>query len=191
VNNAAGLTIAFDQGADVNVGQIVNYRVSTNKPGYLAIFDATPDGKLTQIYPSKLSLSSPVSPTLESTRLEAGQTRLVPNPKNPYEHFHVKVSEPRGEGMMVAILSEKPVDAIDTLDKPKSFAPPEALKTIKRIHDALARDLVVEGEPAPAAAPTPAAEPTPAAQPSPVAEPTPAPAPHPDWSIAFQKYNVH
>jgi V8-like Glu-specific endopeptidase len=184
VNNAAGLTIAFDQGNEVAVGQIVNYRVATNKPGYLAIFDATPDGKLTQIYPSKLSLSSPVSPTPESTRLEAGRTLLVPNPRNPYEHFRVKVSEPRGEGMIVAILADKPVGAIDTLDKPKSFAPPEALKTIKRIHDALARDLAIEGEPTPG----PAAGATPV--PEPAAEPTPAPAPHPDWSIAFQKYNV-
>ena len=163
VDNAAGLTIAFDQGDDVSVGQTVAYRATTQKPGYLAIFDATPDGKLTQIYPNAASLHSPTSPTLESSRMDPSQPVVVPNYKNVYRGFNVRIKEPRGEGTMVAVLSDKPLSAVDTPDKPKTFATPEAARAaILRIHDELARSIQVkagiEG--------------------------------HPDWSIAVHKYTI-
>jgi hypothetical protein len=163
-DNSAGLTIAFDQGDDVAVGQLVAYRATTQKPGYLAIFDATPDGKLTQIYPNALSLRSPTSPTLESTRLDPGQPLLVPNAKNPYRAFKVRVTEPKGEGTIIGILADAPFKAIDTPDKPKTFGTSQdALREIKRIHDEMKRDLEVK-------APVPG---------------------HPDWSVAIHKYTVH
>ena len=144
LDNAAGLTIAFEQGDDVKVGDIVDYRATTRKPGYLAIFDATPDGKLTQIYPNALSLRSPTG-ALESTRMDPSRPVVVPNYKNPYRGFNVRITEPRGEGTMVAVLSEKPISALDTPDKPKTFATPQAARAaIRRIHDELARNLGVE-----------------------------------------------
>ena len=139
------MTIAFEQGDDVKVGDIVDYRATTQKPGYLAIFDATPDGKLTQIYPNALSLRSPTG-ALESTRMDPSQPVVVPNYKNPYRGFNVRITEPRGEGTMVAVLSEKPISALDTPDKPKTFATPQAARAaIRRIHDELARNLGVVG----------------------------------------------
>ena len=45
---------------------------------------------------------------------------------------------------MVAVLSEKPISALDTPDKPKTFATPQAARAaIRRIHDELARNLGV------------------------------------------------
>ena len=163
VDNAAGLTIAFEQGDTVKVGDLVDYRVTTHKPGYLAIFDATPDGKLTQVYPNALSLRSPTSSTPESSRMDPSWPVIVPNYKNPYRGFAIRITEPRGEGTIVAVLSEKPISALDTPDKPKTFATPEAGRAaIKRIHDELARSLQVragiEG--------------------------------HPDWSVAIHKYTI-
>ena len=135
------MTIAFEQGDDVKVGDIVDYRATTQKPGYLAIFDATPDGKLTQVYPNALSLRSPTG-ALESTRMDPSRPVVVPNYKNPYRGFNVRITEPRGEGTMVAVLSEKPISALDTPDKPKTFATPQAARAaIRRIHDELARNL--------------------------------------------------
>jgi hypothetical protein len=52
-DNSAGLTVAFDKGDMVRVGDVVSHRVTTQKPGYLAIFDATPDGKVTQVSPMR------------------------------------------------------------------------------------------------------------------------------------------
>ena len=68
----------------------------------------------------------------------------MPNYKNPYRGFNVRITEPRGEGTIVAVLSDKPISALDTPDKPKTFATPEAGRAaIKRIHDELARSLQV------------------------------------------------
>ena len=58
-DNAAGLTIAFDKSDEVSVGDVVSYRVTARKPGYLAIFDATPDRRLTQVFPNARSMRSP------------------------------------------------------------------------------------------------------------------------------------
>ena len=164
VDNAAGLTIAFEQGDDVKVGDLVDYRATTQKPGYLAIFDATPDGKLTLVYPNALSLRSPTSSSPESARMDPSQPVVVPNYKNVYRGFNVRITEPRGQGTIVAVLSDKPISALDTPDKPKTFATPEAGRAaIKRIHDELARSLLVragiQG--------------------------------HPDWSVAVHKYTIH
>ena len=164
VDNAAGLTIAFEQGDDVKVGDLVDYRATTQKPGYLAIFDATPDGKLTLVYPNALSLRSPTSSSPESARMDPSQPVVVPNYKNVYRGFNVRITEPRGQGTIVAVLSDKPISALDTPDKPKTFATPEAGRAaIKRIHDELARSLQVRA----------------------------GIAGHPDWSVAVRKYTIH
>ena len=164
VDNAAGLTIAFEQGDDVKVGDLVDYRATTQKPGYLAIFDATPDGKLTLVYPNALSLRSPTSSSPESARMDPSQPVVVPNYKNVYRGFNVRITEPRGQGTIVAVLSDKPISALDTPDKPKTFATPEAGRAaIKRIHDELARSLQVKA----------------------------GIQGHPEWSVAVHKYTIH
>src|SRR5271163_1985205 len=196
LDNAAGLTIAFEQGDDVKVGDIVDYRATTQKPGYLAIFDATPDGKLTQIYPNALSLRSPTG-ALESTRMDPSRPVVVPNYKNPYRGFNVRITEPRGEGTMVAVLSDKPIGALDTPDKPKTFPTPQAARAaIRRIHDELARNLQVvavgEGHGR-------ADKPGTAGSEGHIKAATAGSeghikagiAGHPDWSIAIHKYTIH
>ncbi len=196
LDNAAGLTIAFEQGDDVKVGDIVDYRATTRKPGYLAIFDATPDGKLTQIYPNALSLRSPTG-ALESTRMDPSQPVVVPNYKNPYRGFNVRITEPRGEGTMVAVLSEKPISALDTPDKPKTFATPQAARAaIRRIHDELARNLGVvavgEGHGKADKAGTAGSDGhIKAGAASSEGHVKAGIAGHPDWSIAIHKYTIH
>src|SRR5277367_6001428 len=196
LDNAAGLTIAFEQGDDVKVGDIVDYRATTQKPGYLAIFDATPDGKLTQVYPNALSLRSPTG-ALESTRMDPSRPVVVPNYKNPYRGFNVRITEPRGEGTMVAVLSEKPIIALDTPDKPKTFATPQAARAaIRRIHDELARNLqiVAVGEghgKADKAGPAGSAGHIKAGAASSEVHVNAGIQGHPDWSIAIHKYTIH
>src|SRR5271169_362332 len=196
LDNAAGLTIAFEQGDDVKVGDIVDYRATTQKPGYLAIFDATPDGKLTQIYPNALSLRSPTG-TLESTRMDPTRPVVVPNYKNPYRGFNVRITEPRGEGTMVAVLSEKPISALDTPDKPKTFATPQAARAaIRRIHDELARNLGVvavgEGHGKADKASTVGGDGhIKVGAASSEGHVKAGIAGHPDWSIAIHKYTIH
>lgn len=163
LDNSAGLTIAFEQGDEVRVGELAAYRATTQKPGYLAIFDATPDGKLTQVYPNAASLRSPVSSSFESTRVEPGKPVVVPDYRNTYRGFNVRITEPRGEGLMVAVLSDKLLTSLDLPGAPKTFASLDAAReAIRRLRDELARNLEIKADAAG----------------------------NPPWSVAMHKYTI-
>ncbi len=116
--------------------------MTTEKPGYLTVLDATPDGKLTQIYPNAVSLRSAAGPTLASTLIRPGKPVMVPDYRNPYRGFDVEISEPRGSGVIVALLSDKPLSSLDLPQAPKTFVSPEAgVGAIHRLRDELARSL--------------------------------------------------
>ena len=119
--------------------------MTTERPGYLTVLDATPDGQLTQIYPNAMSLRSPGSPTLASTLIHPGKSLVIPDYRNVYRGFDVQITEPRGEGVMVAVLSDKPLTSFDTPQAPKTFATPEeGVKVVHRLRDELARSLSVQ-----------------------------------------------
>ena len=137
-DNTAGLAIAFDKGDAVRVGDMVSYRVTTRKGGYLAIFDALPDGTVKQIFPNARSLTAPGGTKPEALRLEPGAPLLVPNYRNPYRGFDVRITEPRGPGRIVAILSEEPLKSLAVPDGPKSLGSGrEAVTTLERLRDEL------------------------------------------------------
>jgi hypothetical protein len=134
--NQAELTIAFDKGDDVRVGDVVAYVATAKKAGYLAIFDATPDGNLTLVYPNAASLRSPTG-GMATTRLDPSRPMLVPNYHNQYRGFDVVVEEPRGQGIMMAVLSDEPLKDLPTPDAPRSFGRTDALALIGRLRDEL------------------------------------------------------
>ena len=71
--------------------------------------------------------------------------------------------EPRGEGTLVALLSDKPIDAVEMPEMPQTFATPAAARAaIRRIGDELAREFNSEGASA-----------------------------HPPWSIAIRQYRLY
>jgi secreted trypsin-like serine protease len=160
--NPAELTIAFDKGDDVRVADIVSYVATAKKAGYLAIFDATPDGNLTLVYPNAASLRSPTG-GMATTRLDPSRPMLVPNYRNQYRGFDVVIEEPRGQGIMMAVLSDEPLKDLPTPDAPRSFGRNDALALIGRLRDELksrmagARDGYE----------------------------------HPPWSVAMRKYAIH
>jgi hypothetical protein len=145
LENPAGVTIAFKEGEDLSVGQRVAYVVTTERPGYLTVLDATPDGKLMQIYPNAMSLRSPGSPTLASALIHPGKPVLIPDYRNVYRGFDVQITGPRGKGVMVAVLSDKPLASFDTPQAPKTFASPEeGVKVVHRLRGELARSLSLQ-----------------------------------------------
>jgi hypothetical protein len=105
LNNPAGVTVSFAQGDTVKAGQVVQFKVTSAKPGYLVLIDLTPDRKMLQIYPNAMSLKSPTGGKLRSNYIEPGRVVLVPDPKNPFEGFEFSIDLPAGEGLLVAILS--------------------------------------------------------------------------------------
>jgi secreted trypsin-like serine protease len=160
-NNPAGLTIAFDKGDDVNVGDLVAYLATTQQTGYLAIFDATPDGKLTQVFPTAASLRSPTG-GIETTRLDPSRQMLIPNYHNPYRGFDVVITEPRGEGAIVAVLSEQPLKSLDTPKSMKVYDKASGLALLSRLHDELKTRMQSSRDDA-----------------------------HPPYSMAVRKYTIH
>jgi hypothetical protein len=136
-DNAAGLAIAFDEGDEVWVGNVVSYRVTTHKPGDLVIFDATPDGELTQVFPNAGSMSSPTGAALEAARVWPERPRLIP--------FKILIREPRGTRLIVAVLSEEPITSLSVPDVPKTFAAAdEAKAAIGRLRDELRQGLALD-----------------------------------------------
>jgi hypothetical protein len=145
-DNAAGVAIAFDTGDDVRVGDRISYRVTTRKPGFLAIFDATPDGKLTQVFPNARSLASPTGVMPEAARVRAERPLLIPDYRNPYRGFDVRIAEPRGKGVMVAVLSDMPMVSLEIPNTPKTFASSQdAVAVIERLREELSRTLRADG----------------------------------------------
>jgi secreted trypsin-like serine protease len=199
LDNPAGLAIAFDKGDVVGVGDRVSYRVTTNQPGYLAIFDLTPDGALTQIFPNERALNSPTGRSPEALRLRPDRPRLIPDPRNPYAAFEVVIREPRGKGVMVAVLSEQPITGLETPALTKTFATrKQAVVALGRMRNGLRamRGLApVEQQVTEVGDTQPVPNdggvnvpPNPAGNAAPQADPEDAN--RPKWSIAVREYQV-
>jgi secreted trypsin-like serine protease len=147
-DNIAGVSIAFEKGDDVHVGDLVSYRVMTSKAGYLAVFDVTPDGKLTQIFPNARSMALPTGAAPEAGRVYPERPLLIPDYRNPYRGFDIRIVEPRGKGLMVAVVSDTLISSLGIPAGPKTFASAdEAVGTIERLRDELSRGLAPASRP--------------------------------------------
>ncbi len=147
LDNVAGVAINFEHGDRVRAGDRVAYQVSTRKAGYLAIFDATPDGKLTQVFPNAKSVAAPGGARVEAARLTPERPMLIPNYKNPYRGFDVRITDQRGKGAMVAILSDEPLTSLEAPSEPKTFSSQEqAMSALERLRKELERNLVLQGQ---------------------------------------------
>ena len=144
-DNAAGVSIAFDKGDTVKIGDLVAYRVSTHKSGYLTILDAAPDGSLTLVYPNARSIAAPGVIKIEAPRLTPERPLLVPNYSNQYRAFNVRVTGVQGKGLMIAILSERPLTSPGLPDVPKTIASAtDARAVISGLQRELSRNLDIQ-----------------------------------------------
>ncbi len=141
--NTAGLEIALAEGGEVKVGQSVHVAVRTEKPGYLVVFDRTPDGKLTQIFPNARSLQARLAGQAKWAPLEPGRILLVPNPKNSYEGFEYRIDPPDGEGALVAVLFDEKPEDVRVAELPVTFTNRrQALAAVAAVTRGLQRDLI-------------------------------------------------
>jgi hypothetical protein len=120
-DNSAGLSLEVVPGTEFKVGDTMSFRVTSEKQGYLVLVDVDSTGKLTQIYPNTESLKDPQGMRDDANLIRRGQTRIVPDPTGKAS-FKFVASPPTGVGMVVAILSDKPVQMIDLPDVPAAIA---------------------------------------------------------------------
>jgi Domain of unknown function (DUF4384) len=121
IPNTAGLSLRILPGADIAIGTEVSFQVSSQKAGYLILIDVDASGKLVQIYPTPMSLLAPGGARENSNYLRHGKGLQIPDRQNPYSGFELIASPPAGTAMVVALLSERPVQLVDLPDVPSSL----------------------------------------------------------------------
>jgi Domain of unknown function (DUF4384) len=115
--NPADLAVEITPGPEIAPGAKVSFRITTKKPGYLILVDVDPSGKLEQIYPNPMSLTA--NPNRESVNLIRPGTPLqLPSAADGKSRFEFIASPPFGTAMVVALLSDRPVQMIDLPDVP-------------------------------------------------------------------------
>jgi Domain of unknown function (DUF4384) len=120
VANPAELSIEMLPETSIVVGSRVSFRISAKKPGFLILMDIDSTGKVTQIYPSPVSLmTGRGKPNTNFVR--PGKPIQIPSPVEPYMGFEFIASPPLGTAMVVAMLSDQPVQMIDLPDIPVSL----------------------------------------------------------------------
>jgi Domain of unknown function (DUF4384) len=142
VANSSEVAIDILPGADITVGSRVSFRVSTKKPGYLILVDVDAVGKLTQIYPSAVSRGSTAARP-NANYVGPGKPLQIPNPDDAFAGFEFVASPPFGTAMVVAILSDRPVQTLNLPDIPATMTGQTAALTYLT---KLASDLRIPGE---------------------------------------------
>ncbi|EJC85650.1 secreted trypsin-like serine protease [Rhizobium leguminosarum bv. trifolii WSM2297] len=142
-DNEAGVAVDVLPGTSVGIGDKVAMRVSTKKSGYLILVDIDASGKLTQLYPNKRSMGLKPSAKSGDNRLDPARPVVVPDARNPYTGFEYVVEGPAGVGMVVAILSDKPIEVLDLPDVPTPLVGQRA--AFNYVYD-LARTLRIVGD---------------------------------------------
>jgi hypothetical protein len=120
VSNPAELTLEMLPESSIAVGSRVSFRISAKKPGYLILLDVDSTGKLSQIYPSPVSVTTGRGKP-NANFVKPGKPIQIPSPVQPYMGFEFVASPPLGSAMVVALLSDQPVQLIDLPDMPPSL----------------------------------------------------------------------
>ena len=121
-DNSAGVSLEMLPGTELAVGTQISFRVAAKKPGYLVLVDVDAAGKVSQIYPNASSLLRPRGMDEVLNRVKPGQPITIPQLGNPYAGFMFVASPPEGVAMIIAILSDRPVQLIDLPDVPTPMA---------------------------------------------------------------------
>ncbi|RDC75293.1 DUF4384 domain-containing protein [Rhodovulum sp. 12E13] len=117
-SNAAGLTIDISTDGPLRLGDTVSFTVTSERAGTLLLLDVNPEGDLFQIFPSRLSLA-------EAAAVSAGEAVRIPGPYAPSGRpIRIRVTEPAGDGMLLALLVEGEAPVFETiLPRNLEFAP--------------------------------------------------------------------
>jgi hypothetical protein len=116
--NSAGVAVDILPGTELQVGEKLALRVATKKQGYLVLVDVDAAGKLTQIYPNRRSLMLAADGQESVNLVKPGRPITIPDIANPSAGFELVAAPPTGVAMVVAILSDRPVQMLDLPDVP-------------------------------------------------------------------------
>lgn len=119
-NNPAGVRIEIRPRSEVRLGERLAFEVSAKKQGFLILLDVDAEGKLKQIYPNALTLSNPNGVDADANRIMPRRPVTVPESDGTARYEFV-AAPPLGVGMIVAILSDDPLQIVDLPDVPAAL----------------------------------------------------------------------
>jgi hypothetical protein len=122
MRNPAGVSMQILPGPDLAAGSQVSFQISSKKAGYLILLDVDATGRLVQIFPNPLALLAPGGVRENVNRLRPGKPLRIPDRENLYSGFEFVASPPSGTAMVIAILSDRPVQRVDLPDVPAPLA---------------------------------------------------------------------
>jgi Domain of unknown function (DUF4384) len=117
-NNSAGLNLDIVPGQEFQIGTRVAVRVATKRPGYLILVDIDAAGKLTQIFPNRYAMLQRQATAESMNLVKPGRPITIPDTRKSSAGFEFVAAPPAGVAMLVAILSDHPVQMIDLPDLP-------------------------------------------------------------------------
>jgi hypothetical protein len=130
VENQAAVSVDLIPRLDVAAGSKMGFRIATKRAGYLVLLAVDPAGKLTQIFPDPAGATHGVRDTGNLVR--PGRPLTLPQVGTPYAGFEFAAGNSAGIAVIVALLSDKPVQVVDLPDTPPpGFAPDETLKYVR------------------------------------------------------------
>ena len=119
--NPAEVAVEILPGPNIVLGSKVSFRVTAKKAGYLILIDVDAAGKLSQIYPNPMSLAANADRD-GGNLIRPGSPFQLPNPDDRQSRFEFIALPPSGTAMLVALLSDRPVQMIDLPDVPSGLA---------------------------------------------------------------------
>ncbi len=130
VENPAGVSVDLIPKLEVSAGSKIGFRIATKKTGYLILLDVDASGKLTQVFPSPTAATHGLRDAINL--LKPGRPLTIPQVGTPYAGFEFIADPPAGIAMVVALLSDRPVQVVDLADTPPpAFAPGDTLKYVR------------------------------------------------------------
>ncbi|MCP4699866.1 MAG: DUF4384 domain-containing protein [Gammaproteobacteria bacterium] len=111
-DNQAGLQVKILPGTRFRVGGMMKLNVSSDRSGYLFLFDINSAGSLTRIFPNPYSEAQG-----KQGFVKAGSVLSIPD---PYYGFDFIAEEPAGKGLLLALLAEDKLSGVQAL-LPKAF----------------------------------------------------------------------
>ena len=132
--NAAGVRLEILPSRRVRLGEEITFRVHSERAGHLLIVQVSSTGDVMQIFPNRWSEKAGAG-----ARIAAKSTVEIPN---PYYGFALTATEPVGQEILFAIVTEDPVSLDDLVHFDRGFkivpdAPRWLLAIGERLHDPL------------------------------------------------------
>ena len=125
-----GVQLEIEPGTSLPVGSSVDIVVESDKDGHLVLLDVDPTGRMVQIFPNAFSERSGVP-----DRIRAGQSLRIPGTDGG---FRFSVEPPVGEGMLLAVVTERGSQLSGLVSRYKDLAViPRPGAYLVELHEAL------------------------------------------------------